>query len=85
VGQAPLWLHGDLHSADILVHRGRISGVIDFGDQEHGGGVGPMPYRASRPGSAGGRLRDHQLIETLELAVKELGAPPEFAQGDLGG
>lgn len=28
----PLWLHGDLHPANILVHRGRLSGVIDFGD-----------------------------------------------------
>ncbi|MFD8478264.1 aminoglycoside phosphotransferase family protein [Kitasatospora sp. NPDC059673] len=28
----PLWLHGDLHPANILVHRGRISAVIDFGD-----------------------------------------------------
>jgi aminoglycoside phosphotransferase (APT) family kinase protein len=28
----PLWLHGDLHPANILVHQGRISGVIDFGD-----------------------------------------------------
>jgi aminoglycoside phosphotransferase (APT) family kinase protein len=26
------WLHGDLHPANILVHDGRISGVIDFGD-----------------------------------------------------
>ena len=31
-GRAPVWLHGDLHPANILVHRGRISGVIDFGD-----------------------------------------------------
>ena len=29
---APVWLHGDLHPANILVHRGSISGVIDFGD-----------------------------------------------------
>ena len=29
---APVWLHGDLHPANILVHRGRLSGVIDFGD-----------------------------------------------------
>lgn len=28
----PVWLHGDLHPANILVHRGRISAVIDFGD-----------------------------------------------------
>lgn len=32
----PLWLHGDLHPANILVHRGRISGVIDFGDLTSG-------------------------------------------------
>ena len=27
-----LWLHGDLHPANVLVHEGRISAVIDFGD-----------------------------------------------------
>lgn len=31
-GGAPVWVHGDLHPANILVRRGRISGVIDFGD-----------------------------------------------------
>ena len=31
-GGAPVWLHGDLHPANILVHGGRLSGVIDFGD-----------------------------------------------------
>lgn len=30
--QPPVWVHGDLHPANILVHDGRISGVIDFGD-----------------------------------------------------
>ncbi|WP_433190266.1 aminoglycoside phosphotransferase family protein [Actinoallomurus sp. CA-150999] len=28
----PLWLHADLHPANILVDHGRISAVIDFGD-----------------------------------------------------
>lgn len=29
---APVWLHGDPHPANILVHDGRVSGVLDFGD-----------------------------------------------------
>ncbi|MFJ9567331.1 aminoglycoside phosphotransferase family protein [Streptomyces fuscichromogenes] len=28
----PVWLHADLHPANVLVDRGRISAVIDFGD-----------------------------------------------------
>jgi aminoglycoside phosphotransferase (APT) family kinase protein len=28
----PLWLHGDLHPLNILVHDGALSGVLDFGD-----------------------------------------------------
>jgi aminoglycoside phosphotransferase (APT) family kinase protein len=31
-GGPPVWLHGDLHPANILVDRGRIEAVIDFGD-----------------------------------------------------
>jgi aminoglycoside phosphotransferase (APT) family kinase protein len=28
----PLWIHGDLHPANLLVSQGRLSAVIDFGD-----------------------------------------------------
>jgi aminoglycoside phosphotransferase (APT) family kinase protein len=31
-GGPGVWLHGDLHPANLLVHRGRLSAVIDFGD-----------------------------------------------------
>jgi len=30
------WLHGDLHPANLLVHDGRLSGVVDFGDLTSG-------------------------------------------------
>jgi len=29
---SPRWLHGDLHPGNVLVHEGRLSGVIDFVD-----------------------------------------------------
>jgi len=32
----PVWIHGDLHPANILVDAGRISAVIDFGDLTSG-------------------------------------------------
>jgi aminoglycoside phosphotransferase (APT) family kinase protein len=28
---APVWIHGDIHAGNLLVHRGRLSAVIDFG------------------------------------------------------
>jgi aminoglycoside phosphotransferase (APT) family kinase protein len=28
----PLWLHGDLHPANLITHAGRLAAVIDFGD-----------------------------------------------------
>jgi aminoglycoside phosphotransferase (APT) family kinase protein len=33
---SPQWLHGDLHSANVLVTNGAISAVIDFGDVTSG-------------------------------------------------
>ena len=31
-GGSPLWVHGDLHPANVLVAGGALAGVIDFGD-----------------------------------------------------
>lgn len=30
--EAPLWVHGDPHPLNMIVHRGRLAAVIDFGD-----------------------------------------------------
>jgi aminoglycoside phosphotransferase (APT) family kinase protein len=27
----PVWIHGDLHAANLLVHHGQLSAVLDFG------------------------------------------------------
>jgi aminoglycoside phosphotransferase (APT) family kinase protein len=32
----PTWLHGDLHSQNVLVDGGKLSGIIDWGDLCHG-------------------------------------------------
>ena len=29
---APVWLHGDLHPANVVVQDGTLAGVIDFGE-----------------------------------------------------
>jgi aminoglycoside phosphotransferase (APT) family kinase protein len=62
-----VWLHGDLHPANILVEGGRLSGVIDWGDINAGdpacdlsvawmmlAPAGHGPFRAAY-GDAGGR------------------------------
>jgi aminoglycoside phosphotransferase (APT) family kinase protein len=28
----PVWLHGDVHPANVLVERGRVAAILDFGD-----------------------------------------------------
>jgi aminoglycoside phosphotransferase (APT) family kinase protein len=33
---APLWLHGDTHPGNLIVHEGRLSAVVDFGDLTSG-------------------------------------------------
>ena len=38
----PVWLHGDLHPANILVNDGQVSGMIDFGDITAGDPAGDL-------------------------------------------
>jgi aminoglycoside phosphotransferase (APT) family kinase protein len=38
----PVWLHGDLHPANVLVNDGQVSGVIDFGDITAGDPAGDL-------------------------------------------
>jgi aminoglycoside phosphotransferase (APT) family kinase protein len=38
----PVWLHGDLHPANILVRHGQVSAVIDFGDITSGDPAGDL-------------------------------------------
>jgi aminoglycoside phosphotransferase (APT) family kinase protein len=33
---APTWIHGDLHPRNVLIERGRLTGVIDWGDLARG-------------------------------------------------
>ena len=33
---APTWIHADLHPRNVLVHEGRLSAVIDWGDLAQG-------------------------------------------------
>ena len=62
----PVWLHGDLHPANVLVNDGQVSGVIDFGDITAGDPAATCrwPGCCSRPaaiqllvGLPGGRRR----------------------------
>ncbi len=32
----PVWIHGDLHPLNLLLHQGRLSAVIDWGDMARG-------------------------------------------------
>jgi aminoglycoside phosphotransferase (APT) family kinase protein len=68
----PVWLHGDLHPANVLVNDGQVSGVIDFGDITAGDPASDLSvawmllplgchdsfWSAYQAGGAGGRVGD---------------------------
>jgi len=67
-GGPAVWLHGDLHPANILVDHGRISAVIDFGDITAGDPAGDL--------SAAWMLlpaRHHRRFQDAYLAASEHG------------
>ncbi len=66
----PVWLHGDVHPLNLLVHEGRLAGVIDFGDLTAGDPASdlagawtflPAPARDAFRAAAGARqpVDDH--------------------------
>jgi Phosphotransferase enzyme family len=70
--EPPVWVHGDLHPANILVHHGGLSGVLDFGDLTAGdplagcccrpagtghSGIPPGPATPTGPGPPAGHWR----------------------------
>jgi aminoglycoside phosphotransferase (APT) family kinase protein len=36
IGIAPTWIHGDLHPRNVLTEKGRLTGIIDWGDLARG-------------------------------------------------
>jgi aminoglycoside phosphotransferase (APT) family kinase protein len=67
----PVWLHGDLHPANILVSEGRISGVIDFGDITSGDPATDL--------AVAWMLLPGHCHETFLAAYGEAGGPPPGA------
>jgi len=81
----PVWLHGDLHPANILVNDGQVSGVIDFGDLTAGDPAGDLsvawmllpldchdrfwPAYQAAGGRAGDALRTRARGWALNLAI----------------
>ena len=47
-------------------------------------GAGPDPVQGEQAGGAGGNQGEDELVEALELAVEEHGAPSQLAQRDAG-
>src|SRR5712691_7693556 len=59
--------------------------MVPAGDEQQRRGAGADAVQGEQAGSAGGDERDDQLVQALELAAGELGAPSQLAQRDPGG
>jgi aminoglycoside phosphotransferase (APT) family kinase protein len=52
----PLWIHGDLHPGNLLVHNGRLAAVIDFGDLTAGDPATDLSIAWMLPAPWGGSM-----------------------------
>jgi aminoglycoside phosphotransferase (APT) family kinase protein len=52
----PLWIHGDLHPGNLLVHDGRLTAVIDFGDLTAGDPATDLSVAWMLPAPWGGSM-----------------------------
>jgi hypothetical protein len=59
--------------------------VVPGRDQQQGSGVGADAVQGEQAGCAGSDEGDDELVEPLDLAVEEFGAPSQLAQRDAGG
>ena len=59
--------------------------MVAGGDQQHGRGVGADAMQGEQSRGAGRHQGNDELIEALELAVQEPGAPAQLPQRDPGG
>ena len=59
--------------------------VIPGSDQEQRGGVRADAVEGEQAGGTGSDEGDDQLVQALELAIEEPGAPAQFAHRDPGG
>ena len=59
--------------------------MVSRRDEQQRRGVGTDPVQGQKARGAGGDEGDDELVEALELAVEELSAPAQLAQGDADG
>jgi hypothetical protein len=59
--------------------------VVPGGDEQQRGGVGTDPVQGQKARGAGGDQGDDELVQALELATGELGAPSQLPQRDADG
>jgi hypothetical protein len=72
---APVWLHGDLHPANVIVSDGTLSGVIDFGELCAGD-----PARARPPGCCCRQARHHDSSTYMRMSTTRRFGEPKGGQ-----